>query len=454
MLGRSFASDLNLYLVPVTHQYFGGTWHADILALHRTYGSVVRIAPNEVSVVHPDLARTVYSYQHGTRKFFNATDPNEHAFLRRRVSAVYSMSYILSQDDKIQSVLDAALARFEHIVDTDGGLVSLSDWASFFAYDVVGKLCVDEPMGFIKEGKDADNFIQAIHDAFYWTGNMGHLPGQSFLLMNPLMNWLGERLGLRDAGFTAAFVKVSVEQVVKRMRTNPAGVKHQNDMLDYFLAMKDTNGQPVGMPEVMAEVGNLLAAGADTTSVAIKAVLGYILQDRSRYRRLQSELDEAASRNTHRSLPYSTVKDLPFLTACIKEGFPPAGGITFDGCFVPQSATISMNPLAQNRCQRLFGSDADTWLPERWILGDGSSEEEVKAMDRNLASFGHGSRVCVGRNLATVEVYKFVSQLLLRFDVELVEPNRPWKISSFWVADIENLFIQLKKRDHDTAARD
>ncbi|KAL4964030.1 uncharacterized protein BDV14DRAFT_175540 [Aspergillus stella-maris] len=45
-------------------------------------------------------------------QFFNATDPAEHAFLRRRVSPVYSMSYILSQEDKLQTVLDMVWDQF------------------------------------------------------------------------------------------------------------------------------------------------------------------------------------------------------------------------------------------------------------------------------------------------------------------------------------------------------
>ena len=41
---------------------------------------------------------------------------------------------------------------------------------------------------------------------------------------------------------------------------------------------------------------NLLAAGVNTTSAAIKAVMAYIIHDKTRYKRLQSELDEVASR--------------------------------------------------------------------------------------------------------------------------------------------------------------
>lgn len=45
-----------------------GTWHNDILEVHRRYGSIVRISPNEVSVVHPDLIKTIFGHSKGTMK--------------------------------------------------------------------------------------------------------------------------------------------------------------------------------------------------------------------------------------------------------------------------------------------------------------------------------------------------------------------------------------------------
>lgn len=48
--------------------YFRGTWFDDILELHRKYGPVVRISPNEVSVVSPDLTKSVYGHGKETVK--------------------------------------------------------------------------------------------------------------------------------------------------------------------------------------------------------------------------------------------------------------------------------------------------------------------------------------------------------------------------------------------------
>ncbi|KAL4912912.1 cytochrome P450 [Aspergillus aurantiobrunneus] len=438
-----------------TSRYFKGTRHRDILALHRQYGSVVRISNNEVSVVHPDLASSTNWYDTwkaigGTKStaansFFNTTDPKEHAFLRNRVSAVYSMSYFVALDDKIQPIMDNLLDRFEDIT-REGAALSLSHWVSFFTYDVVGKICLGKPLGFVRDGKDVDGFIRAVHNAFYWIANMGYLPGQAFVMMHPVMVWLGQVIGLRRTDFATAFGKMSIEQVLKRKNDKP---------------QEPTNPRRCQQSWLKSGISSLpVQTKADKTSIAIKAVLGPILQDKARYRRLQAELDEALSEDPQRKLPYSTIKDLPFLAACIKEGFrmhpsivyqlprkAPAGGITFDGHFIPPSATISMSALAQNWCQEIFANDADRRRPERWIVGEGSSEEEIKLMERNLASFGYGSRTCIGRNLATFEVCKFVSQLLTRFDVDLVDRDQPWSIRSLWFAEVDNMSVKLRKRD-------
>lgn len=45
-----------------TGKYFQSTWFEDIVQLHKTYGPVVRIAPNEVSFVDEQAMREVYGH--------------------------------------------------------------------------------------------------------------------------------------------------------------------------------------------------------------------------------------------------------------------------------------------------------------------------------------------------------------------------------------------------------
>ena len=51
-----------------TYKYARGKWHEDVLALHRKYGPVVRVSPNEVSIVDKEGIRKVFGHGTGTKK--------------------------------------------------------------------------------------------------------------------------------------------------------------------------------------------------------------------------------------------------------------------------------------------------------------------------------------------------------------------------------------------------
>lgn len=57
-----------------------------------------------------------------------------------------------------------------------------------------------------------------------------------------------------------------------------------------------------------------------------------------------------------------------------------------------------------------------------------------------------GSRSCVGKNLALVELHKFISQFFRRFDASLANPTRPWVTKTQWFAFQRNFWIDIKRR--------
>lgn len=305
----------------------------------------------------------------------------------------------------MQTILDSLWDQFDRFASKNEP-VNLSLWASFFTYDIVGKLSLGEPLGFIPAGYDKNNLISTIHKITSWAANMGALPGQSAWYANPLITWLAPKIGIQITDFVKLFANFSVDQIPKRLKEcrvegKVPGKTQQRDMLDYFVGMKDENGGPASIRDISIEVGSLVAAGADTTSVAIKAVLCPVLEDPLRYKRLQREIDDAYENSSVHggNLTFNQLRVLPFLDACIKEGLRlhpsivyqlprkvPAGGITIEGYYIHPSATISMSPAAQNRCRSIFGEDADEYCPERWIDGEGGSPEQIKEMNKQLAT--------------------------------------------------------------------
>lgn len=94
-------------------------------------------------------------------------------------------------------------------------------------------------------------------------------------------------LGVRNA--FEHFIGWLDEQV--RKRETGEKVAKREDMLEYFRSIRDANGQTLTHAEVMVEAINLLGAGADTTSIGIRAVLAQLLQHPDVYRAVQAEVD-------------------------------------------------------------------------------------------------------------------------------------------------------------------
>ena len=46
-----------------------------------------------------------------------------------------------------------------------------------------------------------------------------------------------------------------------------------------------------------------------------------------------------------------------------------------------------------NARSSVFGEDADTYRPERWL----EDPERAKLMDRYIFTFGQGARTCIGK---------------------------------------------------------
>jgi cytochrome P450 len=133
------------------------------------------------------------------------------------------------------------------------------------------------------------------------------------------------------------------------------------------------------------------------------------------------------------------------------ERYVPETGLTLpDGSYVPAGCAVGMNPYIVNRNKTVFGDDADIFRPERWLQGDGETAEAYTERMRlyNAAdlTFGGGSRICIGRHFATLEIYKLVPTLLKRYDIELVDPKAQWEVTGSWFPRQKGILCNIKLR--------
>lgn len=106
--------------------------------------------------------------------------------------------------------------------------------------------------------------------------------------------------------------------------------------------------------------------------------------------------------------------------ACIKEGLrlnPPAtnlfarvvpdGGKVVDGHYIPGGTEVTSYAYVMQRDGELYGADADEYRPGRWMEG----EERTRELEGYQFSFGMGPRVCVGRDVAWMELGKVLPEV-------------------------------------------
>jgi cytochrome P450 len=226
-----------------------------------------------------------------------------------------------------------------------------------------------------------------------------------------------------------------------------------------------------------------ILAGGDTTSATMRAIVYYLAKNPDNYQRLQKELDAAKL-----SLPaqWKDLTGLTYLDAVVREGIRynpgiamvferevPEGGFVLpepDGRFIPAGTKVGINPAVTNRDREVFGADAEEFNANRWLQQKGESADAFDARVRRMRdvaefTFGAGNRVCMGKSLARLELYKLfatlyslydVSQfslvnddrttLILFFQIQLVDAKHEWKYHDAWFVYQWDMPMTIKRR--------
>lgn len=121
------------------------------------------------------------------------------------------------------------------------------------------------------------------------------------------------------------------------------------------------------------------------------------------YAKLKAEIDN--SENLGNPVKYHEAAKLSYLTACCKEGMRlhpsvgltlprlvPTGGKEICGDFFPAGTRVGINAAVLHRDKTIFGSDADKFVPERWLRDNAKYMDGYMFQVRvlGLGASGHG----------------------------------------------------------------
>jgi len=268
---------------------------------------------------------------------------------------------------------------------------------------------------------------------------------------NPVMLYLN-KLGWYT-GTVSPTVPFAMRYIEKRHAILQKGEAPANDLLAKFLMEREENPKVVTDQVVFGMSLSVINAGADTTAIALSGLFYHLLKNPECYRKLQQEID--SSKLDTISVPFRAAQELPYLDACVKEGFrihpsfvipqervtPPTGAL-IAGIWVPGNTVVACNSWTINRDPEVFGEDSSIFRPERWL----ESEEKKRMMNSALLHFGAGSHHCIGKNIALMEIYKLVPSFLRYFHVELVDQQKAVEFRDLMVLEIVEMPVRVRRR--------
>ncbi|XP_072041959.1 cytochrome P450 2U1-like [Amphiura filiformis] len=218
-----------------------------------------------------------------------------------------------------------------------------------------------------------------------------------------------------------------LKKYIRHMIDNHQDQFDPTDLRDYIdvylneIKQTEANGlsSHITVNNLQATILQIFAAGSETTNTTIRWALLYMIAHPDIQRKVQHEIDNVVGRNRlpklcdKEHMPYTeaTLMEVQRIVSIVPVGVPhcAAEDTTLHGYNIPKNGIIISNIWAIHH-DPLVWDAPDIFRPERFLDGDGLGSQPDEYIP-----FSAGRRVCLGENLAKMELFLFFSHLLHRF---------------------------------------
>lgn len=230
------------------------------------------------------------------------------------------------------------------------------------------------------------------------------------------------------------FFKYAAEQITSRIHLESEYAKSstpaRKDFVHYLLHAKDpATGCGFTQTELFADAAMLISAGGDTSSATLSALLFYLLRSPVALEKLTHEIRSTFASIDEIQGVNLNPTTLPYTRACIDEALrlAPAvpahlprqvlpGGLTIDGHYFPAGTVVGTSAYAIHHDPSYFPAPY-SFYPERWL----ADEASVAIARSAFCPFTLGTRMCIGRNLAYMELTLTLARLLWTYDIRAAD---------------------------------
>ncbi|KAG0216406.1 hypothetical protein BGX28_002876 [Mortierella sp. GBA30] len=445
----------------------------DMLAInHGRYGKVVRVAPGIVSVSDKDMVKKILveadypktMIQQGfeineQHNLFSARDKSFHKNRRRLVAPAFGMQYLRAQERLMHKSIYILIQTIDGILEDPSsvkgkkvlplGYINISSFMMRLTLDIIGETAFGQSFEMVK------------NDAHPVPGQMAKTIRRCMQQsLNPWMKWL--------LPLDYSFLDFAAECVRDRKSKGEQG--RRADLLQYFIdaqakERENGNGETGNDYEDMisgkltdkaveTEACVFLIVGSETGSLAMTATIKFLVQNPEKLIKLREELDLATATNGNGILPtYDQIRKLPYLTACINEALrlrPIASSglarevtedVDMNGHFFSRG-TVLLAQLPLLQTDEEFFPQPYEYIPERWIP---TQSPFPPVQDSTFYPFSAGTRNCIGKNYAMMQMQLVLASIVLTYDLEMISKKRS-KYFAFLNAAADKNVIRMRRR--------
>ncbi|KAK5996854.1 N-acetyltryptophan 6-hydroxylase ivoC [Cladobotryum mycophilum] len=394
-------------------------WKID--ELHKKYGPIVQVSPEEVHIRDPDFYDEIYS---GAGKKRNkwlrlnsglgmqeallcTTDHDLHRKRRGALNPFFSKQKVRSLQPDILVVIETLMNRFEGFGRT-GEPLSVTDAFAALTYDVV----YDYSFGFNRGHISKPDFAPGFRNVSQRGAQIGHV-GKAFPWLLSLIESLPDSIALKLEPDFAALAQAhqDVENECAKVYNAHANGTDKSSQATIFHEVINNPNVPESekLPKRLWQDGYVVVvAGTLTTADALSWSVYAMLTNPESFRKLK---DELLAVMPHATSPVPTVDELeklPYLVAVIAEALRLSNGVTLREPLIDPERPMVYT--GKDNKQILF-PNPHKFMPERWILGSNAPQANPK----HFAPFLRGSRMCLGINLAYAEMYLTLATIFRRY---------------------------------------
>lgn len=211
-----------------------------------------------------------------------------------------------------------------------------------------------------------------------------------------------------------------------------------DDLLSRFMKKKESYSD-----EFLQHVAlNFILAGRDTSSVAMSWFFWLVSQNPRVEDKIATEICTVlletrgtdVSKWVEEPLVFEEVDRLIYLKAALSETLRLYPSVPQDskhvvsddvlptGTFVPAGSTVTYSIYAIGRMKFIWGEDCLEFKPERWLSQDGNKYEGHDQY--KFVAFNAGPRICLGKDLAYLQMKSIAAEVLLRYHLTVVPGHR------------------------------